>query len=77
MKHVGSWMNRLLIILIFSLFESESWPRKKQISFVNLDPIGIEKRWTDGESWPNDFVEKVYRGEDLRWVGSRCPLTRA
>ena len=39
---------------------------------VNLDPM-----WTDGESWPNDFVEKVNRGEVLRWVGSRCPLTRA
>ena len=23
------------------------------------------------------FVEKVNRGEDLRWVGSRCPLTHA
>ena len=44
---------------------------------VNLDLIIIEKRWTDGESWDNDFVEKVIRGEDLRWVGSRCPLTRA
>ena len=45
---------------------------------VNLDLIVIEKRWTDGESWPNDFVEKVNRGEDLRWVGLiRCPLTRA
>ena len=30
---------------------------------VNLDPI-VLKRWTDGESWPNDFVEKVNRGED-------------
>ena len=44
---------------------------------VNLDPIIWEKRWIDGESWPNDFVEKVNRGEDLRWVGSRCPLTHA
>ena len=44
---------------------------------VNLDPIVLEKRWIDGESWPNDFVEKVNWGEDLRWVGSRCPLTRA
>ena len=44
---------------------------------MNLGPIVIEKRWTDGESWPNDFVEKVNRGEDLRWVGSRCPLTHA
>ena len=23
------------------------------------------------------FLEKVNRGKDLRWVGSRCPLTRA
>ena len=44
---------------------------------VKLDPIVIDKRWTYGESWPNVFVEKVNRGEDLRWVGSRCPLTRA
>ena len=41
---------------------------------VNLDPIILKKRWIDGESWPNDFVHKVNRGEDLRWVGSRCPL---
>ena len=44
---------------------------------VNLDPIVLEKRWTDGESWPNDFIVKVNRGEDLRWVGLRCPLTNA
>ena len=44
---------------------------------VNLDPIILEMRWIDGESWPNDFDEKVNRGEDLRWVGSRCPLTHA
>ena len=44
---------------------------------VNLDPIIWEKRWIDGESWPNNFVAKVNRGEDLRWVGSRCPLKRA
>ena len=25
---------------------------------VNLDPNILEKRWIDGESWPNDFVEK-------------------
>ena len=46
-------------------------------AMVNLDPIILEKSWIDGESWPNNFVEKVNRGEDLRWVGSRCPLTRA
>ena len=44
---------------------------------VNLDPIILENRWTEGKSWPNDFVGNVNRGEDLRWVGSRCPLTRA
>ena len=26
---------------------------------VNLDPIILENRWIDDESWPNDFVEKV------------------
>ena len=41
---------------------------------VNLNPIILEQRWIDGESWPNDFVEKVNRSEDLRWVGSGCPL---
>ena len=46
-------------------------------SVVNLDLIILEKRWIDGESWPDDFVEKVNRGEDLRWVGSRWPLTYA
>ena len=43
----------------------------------NLDSNILEKRWTDDLSWPNGFVEKVNRGEDLRWVGSRCPLLRA
>ena len=37
---------------------------------VNLDQIILEKRWIDGKSWPNDFVHKVNRGENLRWVGS-------
>ena len=44
---------------------------------VNPHLIILETRWIDGESWPNEFVEKVNRGEDLRWVGSRCLLTRA
>ena len=44
---------------------------------VNLDPIVKEKKRTDGESWPNVNVEKVNRGEGLRWLGSRCPLTSA
>ena len=46
-------------------------------AMVNLDLIILEKRWIDGESWPNDFVEKVNRGEELRWVGSRWSLTHA
>ena len=58
-------------VLLFSLFDSESWPRQKQISLVNLhptlflrcvvnlDPIILEKRWIDGESWPNNFVTEV------------------
>ena len=44
---------------------------------VNFDLIVKEKRWTNGESWPNDFVEKVNSGEELRWIGSRCPLMHA
>ena len=31
---------------------------------VNLYRIILEKRWIDGESWPNDFDEKVNWGED-------------
>ena len=46
-------------------------------ALVNLDPTILEKKSIDGESWPNNFVEKVNRGEDVRWVGSKCPLTRA
>ena len=78
------------VVLLFSLFESESWPRKTNqlgesspnfiFAEVNLDPFFfffLKKKWINGESWPNDFVGKVKRGEDLRWVGSRCPLTRA
>ena len=41
---------------------------------VNLDPADIEKRWIAGESWPNCYLEKVNRGENLSLVGSRCPL---
>ena len=88
MKHGESWTKERFILLLFCLFESESWPRKKRNQFgesspsfifaaVNLDPLVKEKRWSDGESWPNDFVEEVNRGEDLRWVSSRCTLTRA
>ena len=78
---------RALYVLSFSLFESEFCPRKNKSAWwiftqfyfavVNFDPIILERRWIDGESWPNDFVENVNRGKDLRWVGSRCPLMRA
>ena len=64
-----------------------SWPRKNNqlgesspnfiFAVVKLEPIILEKRWLDGESWPNNFIGKVNRGEDMRWVGSRCPLTCA
>ena len=33
---------------------------------MSLDPIVLEKRWTDSECWPNNFFEKVNRGED--WI---------
>ena len=36
--------------------------------FLNLYPIVLEKRWTDGESGSNDFNEKVKGGEDLKVV---------
>ena len=59
--------------LLWLVKKSEVSLTKNIFAAVNLDPIFIEKRWTDGESWPNDFVEKVTRGDDLRCVGSRCP----
>ena len=71
----------------FFFFESKSWHTKTHqlgksstnfiFAAVNLNPIVIEKTWTDGESWRKDLVEKVNRGEYLRWVGPRYPLTRA
>ena len=87
-KFEAQWILTARAFYCFIIFFIGEWtltPQKKtnklgeyspNFIFVamNLDPIGIEKRWTNGESWPNDFVEKVNRGEDLRWVGSRCPL---
>ena len=73
----GSWTNVPFIVLLFSLFESESWLRKNYqlgessynfiFTVVNLDPIILEKRWIDGESWPNDFVEKVNSLKTWGW----------
>ena len=34
---------------------------------VYLDPIILEMRWIDGESWRNDFDEELNRREGLRW----------
>ena len=31
---------------------------------VNLYQIVLEKRWTDRESWPDNFDEKMSRGEE-------------
>ena len=80
LKHGESWTSVRFIVLLFSLFESESWPRKNKsvcesspnfiFAVVYLDPIILKKRWIDGESWPNDVAEKVNRGEKLKWVGS-------
>ena len=38
--------------------------------------IALQKRWTDsdGESLPNDFDEKVDRGEDLRRIMFNIPV---
>ena len=74
------------IVLLFYLKASFDLEKTNQLGesspnfifvAVNLDPIVIKERWSDGESWPNNFVEKVNRGEDLRWVGSKCPLMHA
>ena len=87
LKHCESWTTGRFIVLLFSLFKSKSWPRKNkspwwiftQLYFCGSEswPNCYRKRWTNGESWPNGFVEKMNRGKDLRWVGSRCPLTHA
>ena len=44
---------------------------------VNLDPIVIENSDLMVNRDQNHFVENVNRGEDLRWVGSKCPLMSA
>ena len=64
--HGESWTNvRFIVRLEKTNQHSESSPNFI-FAAVNLDTIILKKRWTDGESWPNDFVEKVNRGEDLR-----------
>ena len=87
MKHGKSWTNvRFMFYYFLWLKANLDLEKTNQLgesspnfisTVVNLEPIILEKRWIDGESWPNNFVEKVNRGEDLRWVGSRCPLTCA
>ena len=72
----------VLLFYYFIYFKSESWPRKKKSAWwnsiqfyfvvVNLNWTVLEKMRTDGESWPNDFDEKVNRGEDSRRIDSRC-----
>ena len=74
----------ILLFYYFLCLKSESWPRKNKSALVNLHPTLFSwwwiltqlfwKKWIDGESWPDNFVEKVNRGEDLRWVGLRCHL---
>ena len=77
------WTHCVFIVLCFA---HESWPivNKKCISspnfifaVVNLYWIVLEKSWTDGESLPNDFDEKVNSGEDLRGMSSICWLMAA
>ena len=73
--HGESWTKVRFVVLLFCSLQTESWPRinnqhsESSLNFifevVNLDPIVLEKRWTDDESWPNDFDEKMNRG-DLR-----------
>ena len=73
------WMG-IFLFCYFVYLESESWTRKNKSAWwifiqffaaVNLDPNFIEK-YLD----LTILLKKVNRGEDLRWVGSRCPLTR-
>ena len=45
LKHSESWTNVSVVALLFSLFEGESWPRKKQISLLNLHPTLFSRWW--------------------------------
>ena len=74
MRPIFSAMRWILAVAKFHL--SESWPIPFFAS-VNLDLIILETRWTDGESWPYEFLYEVNRGEDLRRGGSRWSLTAA
>ena len=77
---------RYLLLFKYFLYFKVDLNLEKQISLVNLHPTlfyGGESwpnyfgnRWIDGKSWPNDFIGKVNRGEDFRWVVSKYPLTR-
>ena len=76
LKHSKFWMNWRFIVLSFSLFESESWPTKKSAWWILTQSLQKKSELIVNLDLTIVF-EKVNRGEDLRWVGSRCPLTRA
>ena len=70
--------NKLYFQTIFDGLQNIDQVEERLALIYFMQPsIVIEKSWTDGQFWPNDIVEKVNRVEDLRWLGSRCPLTRA
>ena len=78
-------------VLLFYYFLCLKWILiyKKQISLVNLHPtlfsrgwILTQLFWERGELMVNPDLTILLkrwsnRGEDLRWVGSRCPLMHA
>ena len=73
----------LMPALLFSGHGFKFWPEKENqvggsshnFIFGVVNPIVLEKTWTDGESWPKNF-DKENRGEDLR-LSWGCPLMAA
>ena len=57
MKHGESWTNMRFTVLLFSLFESESWPRKNKSAWW----IFTKLYFHGGESRPN------YLGKEVNW----------
>ena len=55
LKHGESWTNVRFIVLLFSLFESETWPRKNKSAWW----IFTQLYFRGGESWPNYFGKEV------------------
>ena len=72
LKHGESWTNVRFIVLLFPLFESESWPRKNKSAWW----IFTQLYFRGGESWLNYFWKEVnwwwILTKRFCWKGDAC-----